>query len=103
VDAYLGDVVAYNIAVRTHEACLSGVKHSNDDQHLFEAITMMFQKIADLPSSLFPNVPEWVSYQTELSNSIDKLLKDDVAAGVIPRTEADCQPVPIEKPEFPKR
>lgn len=103
VDAYLSEVLLYNLTRQSHDNCILQIEVNGKQLEIVKDMTVLFQKIADLPAIIFIDNRELEVYRDELSKEI-QLINAEYFDNAKPiRTEADCTSIPDNTPIDPEK
>jgi len=100
MDTYNSDVRAYEVGVKSNNDCIASITTRETYRSIFSGIELMFEKIGELPASLFPGSDKAAFYQQTMEADIQSLIHDPVDQGLPPKKASDCPPVPAV-PERP--
>lgn len=101
LDTYATDLRAYDSAVQAHETCVNSINVRETYRGIFDGISDMFQRTADLPIELFPESAGAAAYQAALTAEIEENITNPVEQNLQPIQEKDCPPLPTQVPERP--
>lgn len=96
-------IAAYDTAVKANADCLASIKTRETYKAIFDGVSSLFKKTADLPVQLFPMSPEAIAYQQSLTEGIQNYISKPVEDGLPPKKASDCPQIPTKKPVKPKR
>lgn len=103
MDTYNSDQQAYDTAIKAYLDCVNAVKAREVYRGMFEGISSMFEKSANLPVELFPMSAEAKVYQQTLHQSIQEFITEPLNDELKPRTIEECPQVPNSRPAKPER
>lgn len=103
MDTYNSDQQAYDTAIKAHLDCVNAVKAREVYRGMFEGISSMFEKSANLPVELFPMSAEAKVYQQTLLQSIQEFITEPLDDELKPRDLGECPKVPDSRPTKPER
>lgn len=103
MDAYDNELIAYNVAVKAYEDCLTSIEVRETYREIFDGVETAFNATADLPPNLLPDSEVARQYQEYLRFVVQEEINKPVAEGLQPKQEADCPQVPENKPVKPTK
>lgn len=103
MDTYNSDQQAYDTAIKAYLDCVNAVKAREVHRGMFEDISSMFEKSANLPVELFPMSAEAKVYQQTLLQSIQEFITEPLDDELKPRDLGECPQVPDSRPTKPER
>lgn len=100
LDTYDSNYRAYETSIKTNSDCIASIGIRETYRNIFSGFELMFKKVGELPSSLFPDSEKASFYQQAMEADIQALITEPVATGLPPKKLSDCPQV-IPEPERP--
>jgi len=101
MDTYRSDVAAYNVAVKANEDCLTSIELRETYKSLFTGISDLFTQTAELPVILLPNNVEAITYESEILNNVETLIREPINETLNGKPPSECPQIPVNKPVEP--